>query len=221
MYVDDGAIFGCGVSHIASAELVRTGFAEITCWLARNGLKSDPEKSEFISFAPKVSPDRIRGLVTDIHLSDTFADYGVRHSEVIRYLGIFIHHHFKWTHHVTIMANRVRSTVCALSILGNSCYNPPNFSLLSPPSVDPPSPSTQPVITITQSSPPEPPPVPVELPQAPQWTTIPRPPTPPIPWSQHTRQYSSMELYQEPQSEPAQELVDSDMVWEEIGRAHV
>ena len=91
------------------------------------------------------------------------------------------------------------------------CYNPPNFSLLSPPPADPPSPSTQPIITITQSSPPEPPPVPVEPLQAPQWTTIPRPPTPPIPWSQHTRQYSSMELYQEPQPEPAQELMDSDM----------
>ena len=83
--------------------------------------------------------------------------------------------------------------------------------LLSPPPADPLSPSTQPVITITQSSPSELPPVPVEPPQAPQWTTVPRPPTPPIPWSQHTCQYSSMELYQEPQPEPTQELVDSDM----------
>ena len=120
MYVDDGAIFGCGVSHIASAELVRQGFAEITRWLARNGLKSDPEKSEFIFFAPKVSSDQIEGMVTDIHLSNSFADYGVHRSEVIRYLGIFIHDRFQWTHHVTIMANRARSTVRALSILGNS-----------------------------------------------------------------------------------------------------
>ena len=51
----------------------------------------------------------------------------------------------------------------------------------------------------------------MELLQAPQWTTIPRPPTPPIPWSQHTHQYSSIELYQESQPEPAQELVDSDI----------
>ena len=120
MYVDDGAIFGCGVSHIASAELVRMGFAEITRWLACNRLKSDPDKSEFISFAPRVSSDRIGGTVTNIRLSDSFADYGVKRSDVIRYLGIFIHHRFQWTHHVTIMANRSCSTVRALSILGNS-----------------------------------------------------------------------------------------------------
>jgi len=91
------------------------------------------------------------------------------------------------------------------------CYNPPNFLLLVPPPADPPSPSTQPTITITQFLPPEPLPVLVEPLQAPQWTSVSRPPTPPIPWSQHTHQYSSMELYQEPQPEPTQELVDSDM----------
>ena len=39
---------------------------------------------------------------------------------MIRYLGIFIHHKFQWKHHVTIMANCTRSTIRALSILGNS-----------------------------------------------------------------------------------------------------
>ena len=80
-------------------------FRSITSWLARNGLKSDPEKSEFISFYPRVSDSRIGGVVTDIRLQDTFADYGVKRSEIICYLGIYIHHKFKWSHHVTIMAN--------------------------------------------------------------------------------------------------------------------
>ena len=120
MYVDDGAIFSCGVTHIHSANLAREGFSEITRWLAQNGLKADPEKSEFISFAPNLSQDCIGGTVTDIRLSDTFGDYGVRRSDVVRYLGIFIHHKFQWKHHVTIMANHARSTICALSILGNS-----------------------------------------------------------------------------------------------------
>jgi len=40
---------------------------------------------------------------------------------------------------------------------------------------------------------------------------MPRVPTPPIPWGQHVRQYSSMELYHEPPPEPAQELQDSNM----------
>jgi len=120
MYVDDSTIFSCGVTHIHSANLAREGFAEITRWLARNGLKADPEKSEFISFAPNLSQDRIGRTVTDIRLSDTFGDYGVRRSNMIRYLGIFIHHKFQWKHHVTIMANCARSTIRALGILGNS-----------------------------------------------------------------------------------------------------
>jgi len=66
MYVDDGAIFSCGVTHIHSAELVRTGFSKIMGWLARNSLKADPDKSEFISFAPNLSQDRIGGVITDI-----------------------------------------------------------------------------------------------------------------------------------------------------------
>ena len=41
-------------------------------------------------------------------------------SNVIRYLGIFIHHKFQWKHHVTVMANRACSTIRSLSILGNS-----------------------------------------------------------------------------------------------------
>jgi len=106
MYVNDGAIFSCGVTHIHSTELVRKGFSEITGWLAQNGLKADPEKSEFISFAPNLSQNCIGGVVTDIRLSDTFGDYGVCCSDVIRYLGIFIHHKFQWKHHVTVMANR-------------------------------------------------------------------------------------------------------------------
>jgi len=120
MYVDDGTIFSCGVMHIHSAELARKGFSEIMGWLARNGLKADPDKSKFISFAPNLSQDRISGVVTDIRLSDTFGDYGVRCSNVIHYLGIFIHHKFQWKHHITVMANRTRSTIHSLSILGNS-----------------------------------------------------------------------------------------------------
>ena len=106
MYVDDGAIFGCGVSHIHSTTLVQDGFAEITKWLAHNGLKADPDKSEFISFYPKVSESHIGGLVTDIRLRDTFGDYGVKRSKVVCYLGVYIHHKFDWSYHVTIMANR-------------------------------------------------------------------------------------------------------------------
>jgi len=90
-------------------------------------------------------------------------------------------------------------------VLLPTCYNPPQFSLpSSTPTPLPPSPSAPPAVTITQSSP-------VPLPQTLSVPSMPRVPTPPIPWGQHVHQYSSMELYQEPSPEPVQELQDSDM----------
>jgi hypothetical protein len=38
----------------------------------------------------------------------------------MQYLGIYIDHHLDWSQHVEIMANRARSTIRGLSILGNS-----------------------------------------------------------------------------------------------------
>ena len=46
--------------------------------------------------------------------------YPVKWTNLIWYLGIFIHHTFDWSHHITIMANRARSTTRALNLLGNS-----------------------------------------------------------------------------------------------------
>jgi len=66
-------------------------------------------------------------------------------------------------------------------------------------------PSAPPAITITQLSPPVPPP------QMLQVAPMPRVPMPPIPWGQHVHQYFSMELYHKPPPEPAQELQDSNM----------
>ena len=59
--------------------------------------------------------------VTSIHpRTSATTSYTIERLSLIRYLGVFIHDWFDWTHHVTIMANRARSTVRALSILGNS-----------------------------------------------------------------------------------------------------
>jgi len=98
------------------------GLQEIMAWLGRNGLKCDTDKTEFISFAPPHAAEHLVGcLITSIHpRTSSSSSYTVERSTVIRYLGVFIHHQFNWTHHMTIMANRARSTVRALSILGNS-----------------------------------------------------------------------------------------------------
>jgi len=122
MYVDDGAIFANAKTHRQAAREATRGLQEITAWLGRNGLKCDTDKTEFISFAPPRAPEHLVGrLVTSIHpRTSASSSYTVERSTIIRYLGIFIHHRFDWTHHVTIMANRARSTIRALSILGNS-----------------------------------------------------------------------------------------------------
>jgi len=120
MYVDDGTIFGCAKLHSSSASLVTHGLQEITEWLGRSGLKCDHDKTEFISFSGWARPHINGPLVTAIHPCTPTGSYTVKRSELIRYLGVFIHHKFDWSYHITIMANRARSTARALQILGNS-----------------------------------------------------------------------------------------------------
>jgi len=51
-YVDDGAIFATGASHGAVADKCADGFFRVTNWLMRNGLRINPDKTEFITFQP-------------------------------------------------------------------------------------------------------------------------------------------------------------------------
>jgi len=124
MYVNDGAIFANAKTHSLSSLNATRGLQEITEWLGRSGLKCDTDKTEFISFSPPRSMVHINGpLIPAIHPhTSASSSYTVERSSIIRYLGIFIHHRFDWTHHVTIIANHARSTIRALSILGNSVW---------------------------------------------------------------------------------------------------
>ena len=121
MYVDDGAIFSNTKTQKESARIATLALQEITAWLGRNGLKCDTDKTEFITFAPLRPRYLIGAPVSSIQpCTSASSSYTVKHSSLIRYLGIFIHERFDWTHHVTIMANHARSTIHALSILRNS-----------------------------------------------------------------------------------------------------
>ena len=53
MYVDDGSIFACGSTYHATARKAEEGFKAITEWLYRNGLGAEPDKTEFMIFAPR------------------------------------------------------------------------------------------------------------------------------------------------------------------------
>jgi len=59
-YVDDGAIFATGASHGAVADKCADGFFRITNWLMRNGLRIDPDKTEFITFqSSRANPNHL------------------------------------------------------------------------------------------------------------------------------------------------------------------
>lgn len=121
MYIDDGTIFSNAPNHKTSTCNATLGLQEVTAWLGRNGLKCDTDKTKFIFFAPTCPTHLISCLITSIqpHTSAS-SSYTVKCSSLIHYLGIFIHEHFNWMHHVPIMANHAHSTIHALSILGNS-----------------------------------------------------------------------------------------------------
>ena len=120
-YIDDGAITATSVTHNGAAEQVAWGFSEVTAWLHRNGLTIDPDKMEFISFYKRKAPVTHGSLPCSLTLTDpVHGPRAILRSSIIRYLGVFIKHNLTWDHHVTIMANRARSTMRAISILGNS-----------------------------------------------------------------------------------------------------
>ena len=122
LYFDDGNITASGPTHRESVNRVITGFQIVSDWLKRCGLRTDPDKTEFISFfnprwlhALKGSPPH------NIVLQDASnGTISIPHSASVRYLGIFIHYTLSWDLHVRTMVNRARSTIRALHMLGNS-----------------------------------------------------------------------------------------------------
>jgi len=52
-YVDDGAIVATGATHQSVIQKCADGFFIVADWLLRNGLRLDPNKTEFITFQPR------------------------------------------------------------------------------------------------------------------------------------------------------------------------
>ena len=122
LYVDDGGIITAGATYGSAIQKVAMHYEEITDWLLRNGLRTDPDKCEIIVFHnPRWSARFYGHLPSRIGLRDTsHGEIHVTRSPLVRYLGIFFHETLNWEPHVKIMANRARSTIQALHILGNS-----------------------------------------------------------------------------------------------------
>ena len=122
LYVDDGGIITAGATYRSAIQKTAMHYEEVTDWLRRCGLRTNPEKCELIVFHnSRWSPNLKGNLPSYIGLRDaTHGVITVRHSSLVRYLGIFFHESLNWSHHVKIMANRACSTIRALHILGNS-----------------------------------------------------------------------------------------------------
>jgi len=122
-YVNDGAIVATGASHGSIIQKCADGFFTIVDWLLRNGLRLDPDKTEFIAFQPRrANPERVGALRPSIDLRiPGGGTLQVCRSSLVRYLGIFIDDKFNWEPHVKIMAARAQSSFQGL-LLGNSVW---------------------------------------------------------------------------------------------------
>ena len=120
-YVDNGAIVATGANHQSIRQKCADGFFIVTDWLLCNGLKVDPDKTEFITFQHRLARPHLVG--TRLPFLDLRIPGGgtlqVRRSSNVRYLGVFIDENFKWEPHASIMAARACSSLRGL-LLGNS-----------------------------------------------------------------------------------------------------
>jgi hypothetical protein len=87
----------------------------------KSGLAIEPDKTEAMFFQrprernPAPTPTRI--LLPE---RSTSSYYSVLPVETLRYLGFFFQRRLKWEPHATIMCNRARASIKALTVLGNS-----------------------------------------------------------------------------------------------------
>ena len=121
MYVDDGAIVVTGRTRRHAATLAAQGLEHVTGWLARNGLRIAPDKTEFLSFAPsRWSHDLFGAPFANLDLRTPFSEFSVPVSHTVRYLGVFLDDKLSWKPHIATLATRTRSTILTLGVLGNS-----------------------------------------------------------------------------------------------------
>jgi Reverse transcriptase (RNA-dependent DNA polymerase) len=120
LYVDDGCLYASGPTFISTLAKVTHLFHTVLSLLQRMGLEADLEKTEIMFFHLRITTHHgYRPLTATIALSDG-KTLAVRLSSSIRYLGIFFTPKLNWKLHVSTMANRTRSTVKALGVLGSS-----------------------------------------------------------------------------------------------------
>ena len=119
LYIDDGLIFASGPSWTHVRHTLQEYYATTYNWLTRAGLSLESSKTELIFF--RCSHDHTSPppciLLPDYTINSYVA---VAPATIVCYLGFFIHHKLNWKHHVQVMANRTRTSLRAVKVLGNS-----------------------------------------------------------------------------------------------------
>ena len=121
IYVDDGILFACAPDWEGVETLLHARYTVCKDWLRMLGLAIEPDKTEVMFFEKARECNTIpapRHLLLPDREGSTY--YSVMPAETLRYLGFFFQRRQKWDHHITIMANRARALIKALSVLGNT-----------------------------------------------------------------------------------------------------
>jgi Reverse transcriptase (RNA-dependent DNA polymerase) len=121
LYIDNSRIFASGPTFISTCQRVTDTFILILDFLQRMELQIDADKTKLMFFMPPHLSQHhgICPVNVTIPLLHN-APLNITPSLSIRYLGIFFTKKLDWSLHIKTMANRTRSMVKALSLLGNS-----------------------------------------------------------------------------------------------------
>ena len=122
-YVDDGNILATGSTFEAATTCCASRFHTVVTWLNQNGLTIDADKTEYITFGPRRSPELIGSPYHGVRLKvPSGRVLSVHRSHTVQYLGVFITKKFDWRPHIKIMAAHARSTIRTLHVLSNSVW---------------------------------------------------------------------------------------------------
>jgi Reverse transcriptase (RNA-dependent DNA polymerase) len=120
LYVDDGCLYVSGPTFISALAKLTRLYGTVLSLLRLMGLEADPDKTEIMFFHPRHSSHLGARPDTATITNGDGKTLAAPISTSIRYLGIFFMPKLDWKLHVSTMANRTRSTVKALGILGSS-----------------------------------------------------------------------------------------------------
>ena len=119
MYINDRAIFACGRSWTEVERALRDSYAACTEWITWAGLDIEPEKTELIFFM-KQKERSLPPPYIHLQLPSHHTYYRITVTPMLRYPGFFFDSHLNWQYHIEVMCNRMRVSIKALQLLGNS-----------------------------------------------------------------------------------------------------